>query len=403
MKENEEQFQRVRPGVPATGPMTESEYVGSRGVRCPSCGTSSGLRGEEVEIEDGAAFQRVGCGECGATWSDLYRLVSYSELEGGLPVVASEGKQPVIVQPIPNVRVRADGDANFYHLLDANDWVAAVQLNGKFTTPMQEAIMQMIGDVLKNGTTPKLTEWTDEDCAVADEQGWNLFNIDDATGRGEIQRDDEVSVFASDDAAIEFVRKRAEAGDLVAVKALEIVGLPVPEADTLILPETQWVASGKLQALETFLRTTHADQGGDATFGNWVRATAGDAQEFGHLEAVEYLRLGGDLRDKDLCADGQWTLQDASREIRLWGHGIVITVSPLGAGAIQSSLHKAGESLEAKAALDGVESMILAHAVAGIDVNSPAYLAGIETAVEAIWNQYGDEPESKCETPSPGI
>lgn len=163
------------------------------------------------------------------------------------------------------------------------------------------------------------------------------------------------------------------------------------------------IMAGQLRELESFLRTTRADQGGEATFGNWVRATAADAQEFGHSEAVEYLRLGGDLGEQDLGADEQRILQDSSRGIRLQVHGIVITVSPQGAGAIQSSLHDAGESPEAKAALDAVESMILAHAVAGINVDSPAYLEGIETAVEAISNQYGDEPESKCRAQSPGM
>lgn len=37
-------------------------------------------------------------------------------------------------------------------------------------------------------------------------------------------------------------------------------------------------------------------------------------------------------------------------------------------------------------ALDALESLILAHAVAGIDINSPAYKEGIETAVEAVLN-----------------
>jgi hypothetical protein len=39
-------------------------------------------------------------------------------------------------------------------------------------------------------------------------------------------------------------------------------------------------------------------------------------------------------------------------------------------------------------ALDGLESLILAHACAGIDVTTPAYLEGIETAVDAIANQF---------------
>ena len=38
------------------------------------------------------------------------------------------------------------------------------------------------------------------------------------------------------------------------------------------------------------------------------------------------------------------------------------------------------------AACDGIESMILAHAAAGIDIESPAYIEGIETAVESCAN-----------------
>jgi hypothetical protein len=38
------------------------------------------------------------------------------------------------------------------------------------------------------------------------------------------------------------------------------------------------------------------------------------------------------------------------------------------------------------AACDGIEAMILAHAAAGIDIESPAYIEGIETAVEACGN-----------------
>ena len=40
------------------------------------------------------------------------------------------------------------------------------------------------------------------------------------------------------------------------------------------------------------------------------------------------------------------------------------------------------------AAIDGLESIILAHACAGINVSDPAYLEGIETAVDAITNCY---------------
>ncbi|KVR89512.1 hypothetical protein [Burkholderia vietnamiensis] len=94
--------------------------------------------------------------------------------------------------------------------------------------------------------------------------------------------------------------------------------------------------------------------------------------------------------DGESVVDGN-SPRPGPREIRLHAYDIVVTLPEQGGGAIKSSLHNDDEGPEAKAALDGLESMILAHAVAGIDVNSPAYLEGIETAVEAIWNQYGDE------------
>lgn len=40
------------------------------------------------------------------------------------------------------------------------------------------------------------------------------------------------------------------------------------------------------------------------------------------------------------------------------------------------------------AAMDGIEAMILAHAIAGIDIESSAYLNGIETALTACGNNF---------------
>ena len=39
------------------------------------------------------------------------------------------------------------------------------------------------------------------------------------------------------------------------------------------------------------------------------------------------------------------------------------------------------------AVIDGLEALVLAHACAGVDVESPAYIEGIETAVEVIANR----------------
>ena len=60
-----------------------------------------------------------------------------------------------------------------------------------------------------------------------------------------------------------------------------------------------------------------------------------------------------------------------------------------GSGTITSDLKRTdGHAIDRiyNAAIDGLESLILAHACAGVNVESPAYVEGIETAVEAIAN-----------------
>jgi len=53
---------------------------------------------------------------------------------------------------------------------------------------------------------------------------------------------------------------------------------------------------------------------------------------------------------------------------------------------ITSALTLDCETVEERSMMDAIESMILAHHCAGIDVSDPAYVAGIVTAVEACWN-----------------
>lgn len=56
-------------------------------------------------------------------------------------------------------------------------------------------------------------------------------------------------------------------------------------------------------------------------------------------------------------------------------------------GTITSDLRQDGpEDPLFTAAIDGLEALVLAHACAGVDVASPAYIEGIEMAVEAISN-----------------
>jgi hypothetical protein len=75
--------------------------------------------------------------------------------------------------------------------------------------------------------------------------------------------------------------------------------------------------------------------------------------------------------------------------------GIVLTLSPdppgERSGAIESEFHDGldrdrDEDRDLATAFDVVESIILADACAGVDVTAPAYIAGIETALDAITN-----------------
>jgi hypothetical protein len=102
-----------------------------------------------------------------------------------------------------------------------------------------------------------------------------------------------------------------------------------------------------------------------------------------------------------------------SEVIKFPVYGIEVTLGrdaggKLNGGSITSELHEevpeepegglnAGDDYEFKyeewmaaekydAAMHAIESLILAHTVAGVDVLSPDYLEGIETAVEACGN-----------------
>lgn len=82
--------------------------------------------------------------------------------------------------------------------------------------------------------------------------------------------------------------------------------------------------------------------------------------------------------------------------IKLPCYDIKVTLdgTMVGFGKIESSLgnHKEPfnsmdiDGAEYNGAIDAIESLILAHAVSGIDIESPAYIEGIEVAVEACAN-----------------
>ena len=81
------------------------------------------------------------------------------------------------------------------------------------------------------------------------------------------------------------------------------------------------------------------------------------------------------------------------RTIDLDVHGFTLNVCSNGSGACVSNLHDENASAEWNASVNALESLVLAHALAGVDVEEPAYLEGLETAVEAISQDIGGRPD----------
>ena len=84
-------------------------------------------------------------------------------------------------------------------------------------------------------------------------------------------------------------------------------------------------------------------------------------------------------------------LKEREPTIRLSCYGIQIDLTDRDGGSIRSDLKRApgdecAADAEFNAAIDAIESIVLAHAIAGIDVTDPAYTEGIDAAAEACAN-----------------
>ena len=81
------------------------------------------------------------------------------------------------------------------------------------------------------------------------------------------------------------------------------------------------------------------------------------------------------------------------KEIIIDQDGIFIKVElEDGGGTIFSDLHDPDskdtpEDNQYEAMVDTIESMVLAHAVSGVDIQSKEYLEGLKTTLDAIANQ----------------
>lgn len=74
-------------------------------------------------------------------------------------------------------------------------------------------------------------------------------------------------------------------------------------------------------------------------------------------------------------------MKRTNTEIRLPSYDILVNFNEQGGGAITCC-----PDLDT-APFQGILRMVLAHAIAGVDIESPAYLEGLETAVEGIANE----------------
>jgi len=78
------------------------------------------------------------------------------------------------------------------------------------------------------------------------------------------------------------------------------------------------------------------------------------------------------------------TLEGDTIELETHGQGGTVTSSL----AIPASNTEYPKSIKDRynAAIDGVESLVLAHACAGVDVRSKEYVGGLKVAIESITN-----------------
>jgi len=64
-------------------------------------------------------------------------------------------------------------------------------------------------------------------------------------------------------------------------------------------------------------------------------------------------------------------------------------------GTIESDLHIFATSIDLEASINTLEAMILACAISGIDIETPAFIEAIETVAEKILDDYSQLPPPK--------
>lgn len=142
-----------------------------------------------------------------------------------------------------------------------------------------------------------------------------------------------------------------------------------------------------------------AENAGDALFLFLCREA--DDEINAHVYMARLDRAVGDIQsvrdafrqnlDTGPC-DSKPNKRDVTLRLTLDGDWIELALTYADAqgrrtGSVTSSLHSSEvDDDQFNAAMDAIESMVLAHACAGIDVTDPRYVEGIRTCVEACAN-----------------
>ena len=100
--------------------MTPEAYVQHSGGGCPAC-RSGQMEGDSFDAEAAQVWQRIRCLACGASWTDIYRLQGYEDLE--LPDELPQEEQTRLLHEVLH-----DRDLNPHDVLDLADGVEAALL-----------------------------------------------------------------------------------------------------------------------------------------------------------------------------------------------------------------------------------------------------------------------------------
>lgn len=135
-----------------------------------------------------------------------------------------------------------------------------------------------------------------------------------------------------------------------------------------------------------------AGDGGEITHVYWDEAGVTGYYEVSFPTSTECISLQLTLTDAQLRPPSRIELKFDDVEIvvvRVNGSGHITTNLDKLFAPSRAELGSPWEDDMVQAAIDTLESVILGHACAGVDIKSDPYIEGLRTALDAIGNSYG--------------